>query len=400
MTDTFRMPPFEDDPQADLSSCGSSEPAGSVTDPFSADSFRFDPDPLPVSEPEPVQAFEPEPQAPPAFEPEPQAAHSFVPEAAHEISAAQEDAAVFNSLAPPEPEPPAAVLPPPPPAPPAVIVPPPAPAPAPQLAAAPQQGPVIYFIDDSATMREVMKIAFRKEKLSLIACSDAASALSQFDSNPPNVVITDVIMPDQDGYSVCSQIKQNPRFSSTPVLLMSGVVNKSVADRAVAVHADELIRKPFQPNELIARVRTFLHPKAPAVQAPPPVSVHAPALPPASSLGGIFAPPAPPPLPRAAARPPAPVPPAASESAWPRALAEAFTPPQQQPPPPPQMPQRPVHAAAPLRPAATPAADIQKYRAEILRLELLIKKLQTELQIEREYTQTLEVHCRTLQGAE
>ena len=243
-----------------------------------------------------------------------------------------------------------------------------------------------------------MKIAFRKEKLSLIACPDAASALSQFDSNPPDVVITDVIMPDQDGYSVCGQIKQNPRFSSTPVMLMSGVVNKSVADRAIAVHADELIRKPFQPNELIARVRTFLLPKAPPAQATPPVSVHAPAHPPATSLGGIFAPPAPPP--RAAARPPAPVPPAASDSAWPRALADAFTPQQQQAPPPPRMPQRPVQPAAPARPAASPAADIQKYRAEILRLELLVKKLQAELQIEREYTQTLEVYCRTLQGAE
>jgi len=375
MTDTFRMPPFEDDPQIDLSSSGSSESAGSVTDPFSAESFGFEPDPLPVSEPEVAPAHEPEPAA--------------------EFAAAHEEPADFNSFAPSEPELPAAALPPPPPPP--VIVPPPAVVPAPQQAAEPKLGPTIYFIDDSATMREVMKIAFRKEKLSLVACSDAASALSQFDSNPPDVVITDVIMPDQDGYSVCSQIKQNPRFSSVPVLLMSGVVNKSVADRAVAVHADELIRKPFQPNELIARVRAFLHPKAPAPQAHPPASARVPA--PASSLGNVFAPPA------AAARPSAPPPSAAGDSAWPRALAEAFTPPQQQvpqqqAPPPPQMPQRPVHPGMPARPAAAPSADIQKYRAEILRLELLVKKLQTELQIEREYTQTLEVHCRTLQGAE
>jgi len=394
MTDTFRMPPFEDDLHSDLSSNGSSEPAGSVTDPFSAESFGFEPDPLPVSAPEqePAQAPEPEPQSHQAFEPEPQAAHSFASDPAQEIFAAQEEAAALHSFASPEPEPPAATLPPPP-AP--AIVPPPAPA------AAPSQGPTIYFIDDSATMREVMKIAFRKEKLSLIACPDAATALSQFDSNSPDVVITDVIMPDQDGYSVCSQIKQNPRFSSVPVLLMSGVVNKSVADRAVAVHADELIRKPFQPNELIARVRTFLNPKAPAAPAPQPASVRAPAQAPASSLGGIFAPPAPA-QPRAAARPPAPVAPAASDAAWPRALADAFTPQQQQAPQQqaPQMPQRPVQPAAPQRPAASPAADIQKYRAEILRLELLVKKLQTELQIEREYTQTLEVHCRTLQGTE
>ncbi|HEY2548107.1 MAG TPA: response regulator, partial [Candidatus Acidoferrum sp.] len=95
--------------------------------------------------------------------------------------------------------------------------------------------PTVYFIDDSATMREVIKIAFRRENINVITCADAASALSQFDQNKPDVVITDVIMPDQDGYSVCSQIKQHPEFGGVPVVLMSGVVNKSVADKAVAV---------------------------------------------------------------------------------------------------------------------------------------------------------------------
>src|SRR5262249_24806632 len=95
--------------------------------------------------------------------------------------------------------------------------------------------PIVYFIDDSATMREVIKIAFRRENIQVVTCADAASALSQFEQMHPDVVITDVIMPDQDGYSVCNQIKENPEFSGTPVLLMSGVVNKSVADKAVSV---------------------------------------------------------------------------------------------------------------------------------------------------------------------
>src|SRR5450432_205753 len=121
--------------------------------------------------------------------------------------------------------------------------------------------PTVYFIDDSATMREVIKIAFRRENINVITCGDAASALAQFEQNRPDVVITDVIMPDQDGYSVCSQIKQNAELAGIPVVLMSGVVNKSVADKAVAVKADELIRKPFQPQELISRVKALLSPK-------------------------------------------------------------------------------------------------------------------------------------------
>src|SRR5580693_1974215 len=122
--------------------------------------------------------------------------------------------------------------------------------------------PTVYFIDDSATMREVIKIAFRRESINVITCSDAASALAQFQQNPPDAVITDVIMPDQDGYSVCTQIKQHPQFGKIPVVLMSGVVNKTVADKAVSVQADELIRKPFQPQELIGRVKALLNPKS------------------------------------------------------------------------------------------------------------------------------------------
>src|SRR5215471_5343002 len=147
--------------------------------------------------------------------------------------------------------------------------------------------PTVYFIDDSATMREVIKIAFRRENIQVITCADAASALSQFEQTRPDVVITDVIMPDQDGYSVCSQIKENPDFSATPVLLMSGVVNKSVADKAVSVKADELIRKPFQPQELINRVKALLEPKA---AVPAPLADRGAAT---NALSNLFAPPAP-----------------------------------------------------------------------------------------------------------
>src|SRR5229473_1301214 len=108
----------------------------------------------------------------------------------------------------------------------------------PPLAGAPEKRtPTVYFIDDSATMREVIKIAFRRESINVITCADAAAALAQFEQNPPDAVITDVIMPDQDGYSVCTQIKQHPEFGSIPVILMSGVVNKTVADKAIAVPA-------------------------------------------------------------------------------------------------------------------------------------------------------------------
>jgi CheY-like chemotaxis protein len=248
--------------------------------------------------------------------------------------------------------------------------------------------PTVYFIDDSATMREVIKIAFRRENINVITCADAASALAQFAENKPDVVITDVIMPDQDGYSVCSQIKQHAEYGGVPVVLMSGVVNKSVADKAVAVKADELIRKPFQPQELIGRVKSLLEPKRATDR---PVSERPGA---SNALNSLFAPPLAPPT---AQRPPGSPHVAGDQrtpdSIWPRALAEAFAPRPSDGSVAQQSLQQPGSPSG--RPAPT-AADIQKLRSEIARLDLLVKKLQTEMQIERQYTQALELQIQTL----
>jgi DNA-binding response OmpR family regulator len=158
--------------------------------------------------------------------------------------------------------------------------------------------PNVYFIDDSATMREVVKIAFRRENFNVVTCSDMASAVAQFEQTVPDAVISDVIMPDKDGYQLCEFIKQHPLFGRTPVFLMSGVVNKEVAERAHEVKADELIRKPFHPQDLVARVKKLLNRAEPA-QAPPPAEAGT-----ASPLSrffegaaGTFSKPSPPPAP-------------------------------------------------------------------------------------------------------
>jgi CheY-like chemotaxis protein len=255
-----------------------------------------------------------------------------------------------------------------------------------ESAASAKRTPTVYFIDDSATMREVIKIAFRRENITVITCGDAASAVAQFDQSPPDAVITDVIMPDQDGYSVCSQIKQHERFGATPVILMSGVVNKNVADKAVSVGADELIRKPFQPQELIARVKSFLGSKIVEPAPPAPAVPHAP-----SPLSSLFAPALPTPHAVHSSEQRRESPRPAPSNAFPSPPAPGGSP---------AFPSSPNFAPqAPVRPHAS-AGDIQKLKTEISRLELLIKKLQAELQIERQYNQALELHVKSLTSVE
>ncbi|HKV95524.1 MAG TPA: response regulator [Candidatus Angelobacter sp.] len=272
--------------------------------------------------------------------------------------------------------------------------------------------PTVYFIDDSATMREVIKIAFRRENINVVACHDAKAALTEIETARPDIVITDVIMPEKDGYDVCQHIKSHPALAKTPVILMSGVVNRAVAEKAFAVKADELLRKPFQPQDLIARVKHLLKPNG--TPAPTPAAATNAAVALSSIFSAAAATPMPPrsvPIPPpvqqravAAAAAPAPVVPA---------IASAAPTPVQVSAPAPSVSPAPVAAptavpmVVPVQPAPAPAAakpatqqDAAKLKIEILRLEGLVKKLQSELQAEREYSRALEAHIKTLQEHE
>ncbi|MGB8129646.1 MAG: response regulator [Candidatus Angelobacter sp.] len=270
--------------------------------------------------------------------------------------------------------------------------------------------PTVYFIDDSATMREVIKIAFRRENINVVACQDAATALVEIETAKPDIVITDVIMPDKDGYDVCQHIKSHPNLAKTPVILMSGVVNRAVAEKAFAVKADELLRKPFQPQDLITRVKHLL--KSNGAPVPTPAAAANAAV----ALSSIFSAAATAPI------PPRSVPVAAAPTQQRAAVAAA-------PAPVPATPlpitataavpvPQPVAVAAPVavpssaaQPAVTngngaaaakavPLNDAGKLKIEIMRLEGLVKKLQSELQAEREYSRALEAHVKTLQESD
>jgi CheY-like chemotaxis protein len=235
--------------------------------------------------------------------------------------------------------------------------------------------PTVVFIDDSATMREVIKIAFRRENIDVIAYADAASALPNIEQSTPDLVITDVIMPDKDGYEVCQHIKQHPRLSNTPVILMSGVVNRAVAEKAFSVKADELIRKPFQPQDLITRVKHLLKNET---ETPVTAPVNA-----AAALSSIFAtaPTNGGQKPRIAVPAPTPVTPILDT--MPVSIPTA--------------PSSAVTTGAAVRPAVSGSTDLTRMKTEIARLEGLVKKLQSELAAEREYVRSLEEHFKTAQ---
>lgn len=300
--------------------------------------------------------------------------------------------------------------------------------------------PTVYFIDDSATMREVIKIAFRRENINVLTSHDAVLALEEIEKNRPDIVITDVIMPVKDGYEVCQFIKTHPELAKIPVVLMSGVVNRAVAERAFAVKANELLRKPFQPQDLISRVRHLLMSKGASRTSPAAAANASAAL---SSIFSTTAPMAPRSIAAAAKEPAMAMSAGASIAMLESSLSEKVQPapamsmapafsvvvpdvdPLLEIPNPPDKPAMAISATgnpfAPVAPATEPVfaqtappvngtavngrtkiahGELNRPRIEIMRLEGLVKKLQAELQAEREYSKALEAHIKTLQESE
>jgi len=236
----------------------------------------------------------------------------------------------------------------------------------------PGSAPNIYFIDDSATMREVVKIAFRRENFHVVTCSGVTSAIELFSQTVPDAVISDVIMPDKDGYQLCHFIRQHSELHNTPVILMSGVVNREVAEKAHEVKADELLRKPFHPQDLVALVKKLLRKQTPEQK---PAQSEVASINPLSQLFGF----------------PVPVLPSATVPSAPQRAGTSSAAPAGP---------RGAATAAVVPEHAGSLAELVKLRSEIRHLGSLVKKLQAQLEVEREYCAALESQLRTLSTAE
>jgi CheY-like chemotaxis protein len=190
----------------------------------------------------------------------------------------------------------------------------------------------ILLADDSVTIQKVVELTFLDEDFRVVAVGDGAEAIRQLPDAAPDVVIADVHMPGADGYEVADAVQKNR--PGTPVLLLVGTFEVFDPDRASAAGASGHLKKPFDSQELLRRVKDLLSGAAPAPADPMATVASTPALAqgaPEASAGPTFepppeldSPPAPEPAPVAAAAPPA-------RAAAPAPPARAAAPP---PPPP------------------------------------------------------------------
>ena len=113
----------------------------------------------------------------------------------------------------------------------------------------------ILVVDDEPTLREVVVRYLEREGYRALEAGDGDEAEALVASDPPSLVILDLMLPGTDGLEVCRRIRSH---SDLPVIMLTA--RGEEADRIVGLElgADDYVTKPFSPRELVARVRTVL----------------------------------------------------------------------------------------------------------------------------------------------
>ncbi|HEX4996351.1 MAG TPA: response regulator [Methylomirabilota bacterium] len=133
--------------------------------------------------------------------------------------------------------------------------------------------PKVLVVDDSLSVRKVVQRALESKRIEVLSAASGSEAMEQIAREAPDLIVCDVIMPDMDGYQICDSVKKHPTLGHTPVLLISGIVNSTVLERAAKVRSDDVMRKPFAADELLHRIESLL----PAAGRPAPAAAPAPA---------------------------------------------------------------------------------------------------------------------------
>ncbi|HET8694572.1 MAG TPA: response regulator [Aquabacterium sp.] len=115
----------------------------------------------------------------------------------------------------------------------------------------------VLVIDDSNTIRRSAEIFLKQGGYEVVLAEDGFDALSKVNDHDPDVIFCDILMPRLDGYQTCAIIKRNPRFTSTPVIMLSskdGLFDKA---RGRMVGSQDYLTKPFTKDQLLQAVAQY-----------------------------------------------------------------------------------------------------------------------------------------------
>ena len=121
----------------------------------------------------------------------------------------------------------------------------------------------ILVVDDDTALAEMIGIVLRTEGFDPSFCADGSGALDAFRESRPDLVLLDLMLPGIDGIEVCTRIRSE---SGVPLIMLTPKSDTADVEKGLESGADDYMVKPFNPKELVARIRTRLRPAPPQSQ--------------------------------------------------------------------------------------------------------------------------------------
>ncbi|MDD5020362.1 MAG: response regulator [Candidatus Omnitrophica bacterium] len=122
----------------------------------------------------------------------------------------------------------------------------------------------ILIIDDEVDIQKLVALRLRKAGYEVEAVSSGYAAIEAIRSSRPDLILLDLRLPGTDGFNVCCQIKDDSVLKSIPVIIFTAVHPETIASRLRQCRAEDFILKPFQSQDLLAKVRRCLGESSPA----------------------------------------------------------------------------------------------------------------------------------------
>lgn len=113
----------------------------------------------------------------------------------------------------------------------------------------------ILIVDDDAHIRELVRVFLQKEGFDICEAADGVAALSLLETTKVDLVILDIMMPQMDGWELCSQLRH---YHDMPLLMLTAKGETSDKVRGFQLGSDDYLVKPFEPLELVVRVKALL----------------------------------------------------------------------------------------------------------------------------------------------
>jgi CheY-like chemotaxis protein len=119
-------------------------------------------------------------------------------------------------------------------------------------------GEKILDIDDSPTVRRLTEMILNSQGYEVILASDGEEGIAKARSERPAVILVDFVMPKMNGFQVCKILKEDPDFRDTPIILVTSKGDKVGSKFVDTLGISDFFTKPFQPEELLAKIREVI----------------------------------------------------------------------------------------------------------------------------------------------